>query len=244
MPPPGTLGRIALKQVRVPRGETPGHGDAKPTGNPMNSLVPYLDLFRRLDDAELSRLARVDSAIVADLRRQVDEIDRALERYVDLLPRLSDGELTRLTGASGKTIRFWRLCNAGAETRPATARAPARAAEPDVTRTHSAGGEATPGVPMQAPLTRTPAPMSAPGGSPAPGSTSSPAPASTPQDAPPFPGFEDRANPAPADEDDLEFALIDDDEQAITSAQSAEAEPTVSEDEDDLAFELSDDDFF
>ncbi len=76
----------------------------------MNRLVPYLDLFGRLDDAELARLAGVELDVCATLRKQVVAINDGLIRYVDLLPRLSDRELVRLTGASDKTIRFWRLC--------------------------------------------------------------------------------------------------------------------------------------
>jgi hypothetical protein len=84
--------------------------DAARRNNPMNRLVPYLDLFMRLDDAELSRLAGVEADLVATLRRQVVEIGDGLAQYLDLLPRLSDEELVRLTGASAKTVRFWRLC--------------------------------------------------------------------------------------------------------------------------------------
>ena len=98
-----SIGRIPLKQVRVKRTESS-------SSNPMNRLVPYLDLFCRLDDEELARLAGVDEDVCATLRKQVVAIDRGLARYVDLLPRLSDGELVRLTGATAKTIRFWRLC--------------------------------------------------------------------------------------------------------------------------------------
>ena len=106
-----SIGRIPLKTVRVKRGE-------ERSANPMNLLVPYLDLFARLDDDELSRLACVDTEVVVALRKQVIAIDRGLAPYVDLLPRLSDNELVRLTGATPKTIRFWRLCQprvAGAE---------------------------------------------------------------------------------------------------------------------------------
>lgn len=78
--------------------------------NPMNRLVPYLDLFARLEDVELARLAEVDIDTVATLRRQVIEVGEGLSHYVDLLPRLGDDELVRLTGLSAKTIRFWRLC--------------------------------------------------------------------------------------------------------------------------------------
>ncbi|MCA9704507.1 MAG: hypothetical protein KDK70_01520 [Myxococcales bacterium] len=102
------LGTIALRQVRVSRGDV--QDKAKAEANPMNRLVPYLDLYGRLSDEELSRLAGVAPAVVADLRRQVVQVDRALARFTDLLPRLTDAELVRLTGATPKTIRFWRLC--------------------------------------------------------------------------------------------------------------------------------------
>src|SRR5690554_3154686 len=109
----GTLGRIALKQVRVSRAEVEARtreaNVARKSTNPMNRLVPYLDLFWRLSDEELSRLARAPSSAVESLRLQVEEVNRALGRYIDLLPRLSDDELARLTGATLKTIRFWRL---------------------------------------------------------------------------------------------------------------------------------------
>ncbi len=85
-------------------------GDAKRRNNPMNRLVPYLDLFARLEDDELARLASVEVEMVATLRRQVNEIGEGLAHYLDLLPRLGDDELVRLSGASIKTIRFWRLC--------------------------------------------------------------------------------------------------------------------------------------
>jgi hypothetical protein len=99
------LGTIPLKQVRVSRSEM----DDRAT-NPMNRLVPYLDLFARLNDAELARLAVVGAEVVAGLRAQVDQVNRGLARYRDLLPRLADEELVRLSGASAKTVRFWRLC--------------------------------------------------------------------------------------------------------------------------------------
>lgn len=115
---PNALGRIALKQVRVSRAEVEARNreaaaassarSAK-AANPRNRLVPYLDLFGRLSDDELSRLARVPSAAVEGLRQQIEEVNRALGRFADLLPRLTDDELARLTGASPKTIRFWRL---------------------------------------------------------------------------------------------------------------------------------------
>jgi hypothetical protein len=77
--------------------------------------VPYLDLFGRLEDQELARLASVAVEIVAELRKQVMAVKRGLAPYVDLLPRLSDDELARMTGASVKTVRFWRLCRPKAD---------------------------------------------------------------------------------------------------------------------------------
>ena len=66
-------------------------------------------LFCRLSDEELARLARAPTTAVEGLRQQIEEVGRALGRFADLLPRLTDEELTRLTGATVKTIRFWRL---------------------------------------------------------------------------------------------------------------------------------------
>ena len=79
-------------------------------GNPMNALVPYLDLFGRLNNEELERLAGVDAAHVLGMRQRVDQVNQSLASYADLLPRLTDDELVRLTGQDAKTIRFWRLC--------------------------------------------------------------------------------------------------------------------------------------
>jgi hypothetical protein len=141
----GTLGRIALKQVRVSRAEAEARGreteesearareagaaPRKAASNPMNRLVPYLDLFWRLSDDELSRLARTPTSAVESLRQQVDEVNRALGRYIDLLPRLSDDELARLTGATAKTIRFWRL------SQPRHLQGDSRRSNPDLTPT-------------------------------------------------------------------------------------------------------------
>lgn len=119
-----SIGRIPLKQVRVSRADR--EKEAQKAANPMNKLVPYLDLFCRLGDEELGRLAGVEPEICASLRTQVDAINAGLAAYVDLLPRLSDAELCRLTGASDRTIRFWRLCQPRAGIAPAPkAEAPA-----------------------------------------------------------------------------------------------------------------------
>jgi hypothetical protein len=127
---PETLGRIALKQVRVSRAEAEARAretSGQKANNPMNRLVPYLDLFARLGDDELARLSGAPLQSVESLRVQVDEVNRALGRFVDLLTRLSDEELSRLTGATNKTIRFWRL------SQPRHLQGDARRTNPDVT---------------------------------------------------------------------------------------------------------------
>lgn len=130
-----SIGRIPLKQVRVSRNEA----EKGPPPNPMNNLVPYLDLFCRLGDAELARLGGVDLDVCVSLRAQVDTIGNGLAAYSDLLPRLSDSELVRLTGTSDRTIRFWRLC----QPRHAVAAAPPVATSAAATKPRTA----TPGVP-------------------------------------------------------------------------------------------------
>lgn len=132
-----SIGRIPLKQVRVSRSDR----ESEPRPNPMNNLVPYLDLFCRLDNVELARLGGVDTDVVVSLRTQVDAINAGLAAYADLLPRLSDAELVRLTGASDRTIRFWRLCQPrhAASSTPAAPPAPAKPANPAGAPAASAG---------------------------------------------------------------------------------------------------------
>lgn len=124
------IGQIPLRKMS--RAELEGHKKATgvTNGNPMNRLVPYLDLFGRLDDAELSRLTGATEQTTAQLRTQVNAVCNALARYVDLLPRLADPELMRLTGASAKTIRFWRLCQPRVKATAAPAATPRPVEEP------------------------------------------------------------------------------------------------------------------
>jgi hypothetical protein len=143
------LGRVAIKRVKVKRSDVERQRAARAAQSPMNMLVPYLDLFGRLHDEELARLAGVAQEVVTELRKQVLAVKRGLAPYIDLLPRLSDDELARLTGASAKTVRFWRLCRPKADedlgpaesrTRPAAATAAASArAQPGQAAAASAG---------------------------------------------------------------------------------------------------------
>ena len=124
----GTLGRIALKQVRVRRsdvearkrssarsegaratGARASRQQAEAPANPLNRLVPYLDLFSRLGDEELARLAAVDVEHAQTMRAQVDEIAKMMSKYEDLVDRLNEEELVRLSQATPKIVRFWLL---------------------------------------------------------------------------------------------------------------------------------------
>ncbi|MGH1343026.1 MAG: hypothetical protein ACRBN8_15810 [Nannocystales bacterium] len=177
--------------------------ESEPRPNPMNNLVPYLDLFCRLDDAELARLGGVEADVVVSLRAQVDAINEGLSAYADLLPRLADAELVRLTGASDRTIRFWRLC----QPRHAAAAKPAApaAAKPTEARGPAAGAAGVPG-----PSGRTPtaphsvvveAPAENTGRAPSAADMTATGPASGEGDGAgyvtlsgaPFPGFDDAA---------------------------------------------------
>jgi hypothetical protein len=72
-------------------------------------LVPYLDLFSRLGDDELGRLAAVDVEQVVTMRAQVDEIAKMMSKYEDLVDRLSEEEFVRLSQSTPKIVRFWLL---------------------------------------------------------------------------------------------------------------------------------------
>jgi hypothetical protein len=266
-PGDGTLGRIALKQVRVKRNDIQERRASTKTENPGNALVPYLDLFSRLEDEELARLAGTKVSVVHQLRTQIDEINKALERYVDLLPRLSDNELNRLTGASAKTIRFWRLCQprVGGEapgpaqrSKPAGPKSEAAAPKAKPRHTQSASGTHTPGVPADVGVSRTPPPVSTAEEGQGVAQAYDPTTDRTPDpsasqriarsqlssiEGAPFPGF-DSGQAGPDEGGEVEIGLLDDADEAQVE-QTGEHDPVEDDDEDDdLAFELSDDDFF
>ena len=116
-------------------------------------LAPFLDLFSRMTDDQLSRLTGVSPAEVSRQRREVYRVMDLLEPFEDLLVRLDDEALVRLTEQSLDTVIFWRACcippprlkrgrgTTDESTAPAnTERDPARATSP---RT-----EATPSTPQ------------------------------------------------------------------------------------------------
>ena len=93
--------RYSLGQKKVSEDEFDRHGDAairrrdpKEVGR-LNRLVPYLDLFERLEDRELARLANVPERTVLRMRDQVKSVRRKLHPYVGLLDRLDDLQLAR-----------------------------------------------------------------------------------------------------------------------------------------------------
>ncbi|MGB1699258.1 MAG: hypothetical protein ACPHRO_04840 [Nannocystaceae bacterium] len=114
--PKQALGKIALGQKEVSVREYDQHSDAairrrdpKEVGR-LNRLVPYLDLFARLDDRELARLADVPQRTVVRMRQQVNSVRRKLDGYVELLDRLDDHQLGRIAQTSPKMFQYLRLC--------------------------------------------------------------------------------------------------------------------------------------
>lgn len=110
------LGKISLGQKKVSEDEFDRHGDAairrrdpKEVGR-LNRLVPYLDLFERLEDRELARLANVPERTVLRMRDQVKSVRRKLHPYVGLLDRLDDLQLARIAETSPKMFQYLRLC--------------------------------------------------------------------------------------------------------------------------------------
>jgi hypothetical protein len=83
--------------------------DASQIAVARNSLVPYLDLFDRLEDAELRKLSGAPPEIIADMRRRVRTVQDAFSHRRALLVELDDAELIKITGADERTIRFWRM---------------------------------------------------------------------------------------------------------------------------------------
>ena len=110
------LGKITLGRKTVSENEFDRHGDAairrrdpKEVGR-LNKLVPYLDLFARLEDHELAQLADVPERTVARMRVQVKSVQRKLGPYVGLLDRLDDRQLGRIAQTSPKMFLYLRLC--------------------------------------------------------------------------------------------------------------------------------------
>jgi len=110
------LGKIALGQKEVSEQELGRHEDAAISRRDskevrrLNKLVPYLDLFTRLEDREIARLADVPERTVARMRTQVSSVGRKLEPFVKLLDRLNDQQLGRVAQISPKMFLYLRLC--------------------------------------------------------------------------------------------------------------------------------------
>jgi len=79
---------------------------------PRENLTPYFDLFDRLGDEDLGRLAGVRPQLVAEVRSVVESIYEPLREYEHLLTTLDDKQLGKLFGMPLSAARIWRLCRA------------------------------------------------------------------------------------------------------------------------------------
>ena len=79
---------------------------------PRDNLTPYFDLFDRLGDEEIGRLAGVPPQLVGDVREVVESIYDPLREYEHLLTSLDDGQLGKLFGMPLSAARIWRLSRA------------------------------------------------------------------------------------------------------------------------------------
>ena len=127
-----TLGKIQLAKQAVDSTEYVAHkraalrrGDPREVAR-LNKLVPYLDLFERLSDRELARLADVPELTATQMREQVVTVRRKLGRFEPLLERLDDVQLARVADTSPKMFQYLRLCQP--RHRPAQASSGTRAA--------------------------------------------------------------------------------------------------------------------
>jgi hypothetical protein len=75
-------------------------------------VTPYFDLFDRLDDQEIARLAKVEPSVVTEIRPILDSIVQPLGDYDHLLDSLGDSKLSRAFGLPDTAVRIWRLCRA------------------------------------------------------------------------------------------------------------------------------------
>lgn len=111
-----TLGKIQLAKQAVDSTEYVAHkraalrrGDPREVAR-LNKLVPYLDLFERLSDRELARLADVPELTATQMREQIVSVRRKLGSFEPLLERLDDVQLARVADTSPKMFQYLRLC--------------------------------------------------------------------------------------------------------------------------------------
>jgi hypothetical protein len=80
--------------------------------NTRDKLIPYFDLFDRLDDEQLSRVSGVPAHIVDEVRTVVESIYDPLREYEKLMETLDDGQLCKLFGFPRSAAAIWRHCRA------------------------------------------------------------------------------------------------------------------------------------
>lgn len=83
-----------------------------------DKLIPYFDLFDRLDDSEISRIAQVDVQVVSEVRTVIESIYDPLRNYEKLLDTLDDAQLCKLFGFPKSAAAIWRHCRAPGTLRP------------------------------------------------------------------------------------------------------------------------------
>ena len=81
---------------------------------PRDRVTPFFDLFDRLGDEEIARLASVQAALVNEVRTVVEAIYDPLREYEKLLTQLDDRQIAKLFGMPESAARIWRLARAPA----------------------------------------------------------------------------------------------------------------------------------
>ena len=77
-----------------------------------DKLIPYLDLFDRLDDEEIGRISGVEKSLVGEVRSVIESIYDPLREYENLLDTLDDAQLCKLFGFPKSAASIWRHCRA------------------------------------------------------------------------------------------------------------------------------------
>jgi len=88
------------------------HAAGAAVANTRDKLTPYFDLFDRLDDEEIGRIAAVPAELVAEVRTVIESIYDPLREYEKLMETLDDGQLCKLFGFPDSAAAIWRHCRA------------------------------------------------------------------------------------------------------------------------------------
>ena len=75
-------------------------------------VTPYFDLFDRLDDKEIARLANVSPELVSEIRDLVEAIYDPLREFENMLKQLDNRQVAKLFGMPESAAQIWRLARA------------------------------------------------------------------------------------------------------------------------------------